>query len=761
MELNQEFIDSLKLDVIRILNRISEELDIPKVQVNATVGLIKDGNTVPFISRYRKEVTGSLDEVAVRDISHKLSLFENLEERRIEVIKAIFGQGKLDDELYKNIDKCQTVTELEDLYAPYKKKKKTRAMIAIERGLEPLAELMMTLSDKELETRAAEFVSEEKGVASVDDAIQGAMDIIAERVAQDMDNRKTIRDFLHKNATFIVKGTGNADTSVYKMYYDYTEALETIKPHRIMAINRGERENELEVKIEFEAEQSDAILQTRYRIFNSYHKLSISDGLKRLLMPSILREIRGTQWEDAEKHSIGTFSENLQNLLLQPPIKRTRVLGVDPGIRTGTKCAALDENGKYLGYFLMYQDKKEDSKKRIAEAVKKFDIELIAIGNGTGSHEVQEVIAESIVENALDIPFTVVSEDGASVYSASPEGTEEYPELDVTVRGAISIGHRLQDPLAEFVKIDPKSLGVGIYQHDVNPKMLSDSLDEVVESVVNRVGVNLNTASYSLLRYVSGLTLSVAKNIVEFRNSNGAFLNRDSLRKVTGMGPKSFEQAAGFLKIPESKDPLDNTWVHPENYAIAREVLDIVHSGKSFDKTAKSALKEKYGSGDTTLDDIYNELKKPNRDPREDFPLPILQKGVVKFEDLNPGMTVKGKVKNVVDFGAFIDIGIKESALLHISQLSDNYVRHPSEVIKVGDVVSCKIIEIDAVRKRIALSMKSDPSTAPRDAGPRPDKRDEGPRPAPRKDEPRAAAPKAREPMKNTASLRDLLSKMK
>ncbi|NPV02791.1 MAG: RNA-binding transcriptional accessory protein [Brevinematales bacterium] len=708
MELNEELINSLAVDEAEIIERIAGEIEVLARQVRATADLIKEGCTVPFISRYRKENTGSLDEIKVRDISHLLTQYVNLEARRIEIIRVIFGRGLLTPELYENIRKCATMSELEDIYAPYKQKKKTRAMIAIEKGLEPLADMMVTMTDAELEKAAMEFVDAEKGVENRDDALLGAMDIIAERAAQDMDNRAMCRNFIVKHGQIEINGLKNADESVYKMYYDYKETVSSLKSHRIMAINRGEREGELAVKIEFDTENAEAEVQRGYTAPSFYHRNAVADGLKRLLFPAVLRDIRGTQWEEAESEGIHIFSENLRNLLLQPPIKRTRVLGIDPGIRTGTKCAALDENGKYLGYFMIYQHKPDEAKKAIADAVKKYDIHLIAIGNGTGSHEVQVQVAETIAENSLDTQFTVVSEDGASVYSASPLAGEEFPNLDLTIRGAISIGRRLQDPLSELVKIDPQSIGVGMYQHDVNQKSLAASLDEVVESVVNNVGVNINTASWSLLRYVSGVNTTIAKHIVEYRDKVGTIKSRDDLKQVSGMGPKSFEQAAGFLKVPESPNPLDNTWVHPENYEIASEILRLIKEQTTIDKTVQQELKAKFGAGDTTIRDIIEELKKPNRDPREDYPAPVFQKGVVTFEDLKPGMTVRGKVKNVVPFGAFIDLGIKETALLHISELSDRYVKDPSEVIKVGDLVECRIIEMDPVRRRISLSRKKE-----------------------------------------------------
>ncbi len=715
MEINQEFIDGLVVNEIAIMKRIAEDLKIRMNQVSAVVGLLAEGSTVPFISRYRKEMTGSLDEVQVRDVDHQFSSGKNLETRRLEIVRGIFEQGKLTEGLYDIVMKAATQTELEDIYAPYKRKKKTRGMVAQEKGLEPLADAMLELDAAALRAKAAEFVKEDAenpalSVASVDDALQGAMDIIAERVSQEPANRAAVKSFYLADGRIIVKGVGDDEkkkTSTYQMYWDFSEPLSQVKPHRVLAINRGEREGALEVAIDVDDNAATEMLQRKYRIVNDYHKTSIEDGLKRLLSPAVLRELRGDQSDAADDHGISVFSQNLKNLLMQQPIKGTRVLGMDPGIRTGTKCAALDDTGKYLGHFVIYQHKAEEGKKLVLEAIKAFNVQLVAIGNGTGSHEVQELVAGVIADNQLEVLYTVVDEDGASVYSAGDIAREEFPDLDLTIRGAISIGRRLQDPLAELVKIDPKSIGVGLYQHDVNQKKLSDTLDEVVASVVNNVGVNLNTASASLLRYVSGINGSLAKKIVKHRDEKGRIAGRAELMEVSGMGPKSYEQCAGFLKIPESPDPLDNTWVHPENYAVAREIYEAIKSKGDLAAEDRVALKTKYSVGDTTLADIVEELKKPNRDPREGFPKPIMQKGVLTFEDLADGMTVTGKVKNVVDFGAFVDLGIKETALLHISETSDNFVKDPMEVLKVGDVREFRIIGLDVDRRRISLSLKS------------------------------------------------------
>jgi uncharacterized protein len=716
MELTQEFIDGLTVNEVSIMKSIAEQLGVNLGQVSAVVGLLGEGSTVPFIARYRKEKTGSLDEVQVRDVDHLFSSGKNRETRRLEIIRGIFDQGKLTESLYENITKAATLTELEDIFAPYKRKKRTRGMAAIEKGLEPLAEAMLELEEATLVKKAAEFIREDVenpalSVATAEEALQGAMDILAERAAQDPENRAAVKSFYGKDGRIIVKGVGDDDkkrTSTYQMYWDYMESLSQIKPHRVLAINRGEREGFLEVTIDVDENTAVELLQRKYDIHNDYHKIAIEDGLKRLLSPAVIREIRGDQNDTADDHGISVFSQNLKNLLMQQPIKGTRVLGIDPGIRTGTKCAVLDDTGKYLADFVIYNHKVEEAKSLLLSGIKNYDVQLIAVGNGTGSKEVQEIVTSVIAENGLEVLYTVVDEDGASVYSASDIAREEFPDLDLTIRGAISIGRRLQDPLAELVKIDPKSIGVGLYQHDVNQKKLSETLDEVVSSVVNNVGVNLNTASVSLLRYVSGINSSLAKKIVKYRDEKGKIASREDLTSVPGMGPKSFEQCAGFLKIPESPEILDNTWVHPENYAIARVIRNTITTSSNISAAEANALKKLYNVGDTTISDIVEELKKPNRDPREGFPKPILQKGVVTFEDLREGMTITGKIKNVVDFGAFVDLGIKETALVHISELSDRFVKDPMDAVKVGEVLEFRIIGLDLDRRRISLSRKSD-----------------------------------------------------
>lgn len=724
MEFTQEAIDALNVNEVEIMKKIAEELDIRIQQVSAVISLIQEDCTIAFISRYRKEKTGNLDEVQVRDCDHFFKSYKNLEERRLEIVKGVFAQGKLTDSLYEAIMSATTLAALEDLWAPFKKKKKTRGMVAQEKGLEPLADAMLVMDDSSIEKEAEKYVKTDAedsalNVETAKDALAGAKDIIAERVSQDSENRTAIHDLYMATGSIKSKGIvpeGQTEeqamkTSTYQMYWDYAEPLNQVKPHRILAMNRAEREGALEVTIDIDVDAAIDLITKKTDTHNKYHKEAIEDGIVRLLSPAVVREIRSNESDEADAHGIGIFSENLKNLLMTQPIKGSRVLGVDPGYRNGTKCAALDETGKYLGFFKIFQEQDpEGAYKAINDAVDKYDIQVIAVGNGTGSQEVQAIVSKVISENYADsdVKYTVVDESGASVYSASPVATEEFPDLDVMVRGAISMGRRLQDPLAELVKIDPKAIGVGLYQHDVNQKKLAEQLDEVVGSVVNNVGVNLNTASYMLLKYVSGINTSTAKKIVAYRDANGKIMSREELKKVPGVGPKAFEQCAGFLKIAESADPLDNTWVHPENYDVAREVLPVVKAGGKIDNETRKTLCEKYNIGETTLNDIIDELQKPNRDPRDGYPAPIMQKGVVQFEDLKEGMKVTGKIKNVVDFGAFVDIGLHETALIHVSELSDNFVSAPMEVVKVGDIFEFTIIGLDKDRKRISLSLKSD-----------------------------------------------------
>lgn len=728
MEFTQESIDALVVNEVDIMKKIAEELNIRVSQVSAVISLINEDCTIAFISRYRKDKTDNLNEVEVAECDHKFKSYKNLEERRLEIVRGIFGQGKLTESLYNAVMGAKTLTELEDLWAPFKKKKKTRGMVAIEKGLEPLADFMEGQNDDAaVEAEAQKFIKTDNedaalNVESFMDAIAGAQDIIAERTSQNPQNRSDVHDLYMAEGTIETKGivpegvdAETAEkTSTYKMYWDYSESLNQVKPHRILAMNRAEREGALSVNINVPVDGAIALLQKKAKPSNKYHNDAIEDGLVRLLSPAVVREIRSNETDEADNHGIELFSENLKNLLMTQPIKGSRVLGVDPGYRNGTKCAALDETGKFLGFFKIFQEQNpQDAYEQINNAIDKYDIQVIAVGNGTGSQEVQAIVSKVLSENYSDsdVKYTVVDESGASVYSASPVATEEFPELDVMVRGAISMGRRLQDPLAELVKIDPKAIGVGLYQHDVNQKKLAEQLDEVVSSVVNNVGVNLNTASYMLLKYVSGINLSTAKKIVAYRDANGKIKSREELKKVPGIGPKAFEQCAGFLKIAESSDPLDNTWVHPENYEVAREVLSYVQQKKAVPADVKKSLCEKYSVGETTLNDIIEELGKPNRDPRDGYPAPIMQKGVVNFEDLTVGMKVTGKIKNVVDFGAFVDIGLHETALIHVSELSDNFVSDPMDVVKVGDVKEFTIIDLDKDRKRISLSLKSDAHT--------------------------------------------------
>lgn len=726
----QEAIDSLGVNEVAIMKEIADELGIRIAQVSAVISLVNEGCTIPFIARYRKERHGSLDEVQVRQCDRLFTSKKNLEERRLEIVRGIFSAGRLTDALYRAVTGAKTLAELEDLWLPFKKKRKTRGMAASERGLEPLADDMEALGDAALEERAAAFIKTDcedaaLNVESAEAALAGAADIVAERVAQSAENRACVKRLYLSEGKVRTKGIvpegqdaeAAENSSIYRMYWDYSEPLSRIKPHRVLAISRAEREGALDVTLDVDVKGAVCAVQARYSAPSAAFARAAEDGVVRLLSPAVVREIRSELLDAADGHAIGVFSENLWNLLMTRPIKGSRVLGVDPGIRTGTKCAALDETGKFLGYFLIKQTADpEGAFAALSRAIEKYAIQVVAVGNGTGSQEVQAVVSRVISERHPEVAFTVVDESGASVYSASDVAREEFPTLDLTIRGAISMGRRLQDPLSELVKIDPKSIGVGLYQHDVNQKKLSEALDDVVSSVVNRVGVNLNTASASLLKYVSGINSPLAKRIVSFRDENGAIRSREALKGIDGLGPKTFEQCAGFLKIPESENPLDNTWVHPENYDVARELLPLVRQGGAIPTDVRQKLEREHGIGDETINDIASELLKPSRDPRDDYPAPIMQKGALKFEDLKVGMRVQGKVQNVVDFGAFVDLGLHESALIHISEMSDSFVKNASDVLKVGDVREFTVIDLDAARRRISLSLKSGGS-APRKPG--------------------------------------------
>ncbi|GAA0177715.1 Tex family protein [Clostridium sediminicola] len=715
-----------------IVNKLVKEFNISKKQIENVLALLDDGNTVPFIARYRKEKTGGLDDEILRNLYERLTYLRNLEDRKSDVIRIIEEQEKLTDELRMSIENSETLTEVEDLYRPYKAKKRTRATIAVEKGLKPLAAVIYSGEFKEdLEKLAAEFINEENEVNSVEDAFKGAKDIIAEMISDEAEYRKWIRDFVRKTGK--IKSSGDSkETNPYEMYYNYEEPVIKIPSHRILAINRGEKEKILSVKIEADIERILGYLKKNSLknndITDKYIEESAADSLKRLIYPSIEREIRSELTDKGEEGAIGIFKANLKALLMQAPIKGNVVLGYDPGFRTGCKIAVLDETGKLLDIATVYatapQNDVKGSIKKLKELVYKHGVQVISLGNGTASRESEEVIAQLIKEvreeKGVNLSYVIVSEAGASVYSASKLASKEYPDIDVSIRGAISISRRLQDPLAELVKIDPKSIGVGQYQHDVTQKKLDESLKGVVEDSVNSVGVDLNIATPALLSYISGISSSIADNIVAYREENGKFTTRKQLLKVKRLGPKAFEQCAGFLRVPESKEVLDNTAVHPESYKATKALLATLkyqenQIGKEdisiIDKTAElyglEKLSESIGIGVPTLKDILKEIKKPGRDPREELPKPILKQGVIEMNQLKPGMVLAGTVRNVADFGAFVDIGVHQDGLVHISQLSDSFVKHPLDIVKVGDVVNVEIIDVDEKRGRISLSMKN------------------------------------------------------
>lgn len=715
---------------MNINEKIAQELNIKTSQVENTIKLIDDGNTIPFIARYRKEVTGNLSDENLREFDERLKYLRNLESRKEEIIRLIDEQGKLTDELKQAIEKAEILSELEDIYRPYKQKKRTRATIAKEKGLEPLSNIIYLQSDKrDINEIAKEFINPEKGVETIEDALNGAKDIIAETVADNAEYRKKMKKLCNKEAVVTIKAANEDEKSPYEMYYNFNETLRTLPSHRILAINRGEKENYLKVKVEKPDDKvigfiENDIIKDKNSQFGKLIEESIEDGYKRLIEPSVDREIRSELFEKAEEKAIKVFGKNAKQLLLQAPIKNITVLGFDPAYRTGCKLAVIDKNGKLLDTATVYPTEPQNdvagATKVINNFIEKYDINMIAIGNGTASRESEMFVSDLISKSKKEIYYAIVSEAGASVYSASKLATEEYPDINVSLRGAISIARRLQDPLAELVKIEPKAIGVGQYQHDVNQKKLTESLTGVVEDAVNSVGVDVNTATPSLLSYVSGINKQVAKNIVEYRDKKGSLKQRKELLKVPKLGKAAFEQCAGFIRIYDGKNPLEITGVHPESYDKAEELLtkmgysvdDLVKNDKLNelrDKLKKVNVKEmakELDVGELTLQDIINELSKPGRDPREDMPKQILRSDVLKFEDLKENMVLKGTVRNVTDFGAFVDIGVKHDGLVHISQLSNNFVKNPSDVVAVGDIVDVKVIGIDAEKQKVSLSMK-------------------------------------------------------
>ncbi len=721
-----------------IIAKLAAEFHIRTAQVEQTVALIDEGNTIPFIARYRKEVTGGLSDVVLRDLDERLKYLRNLEERKEEVLRLIEEQGKLTEELKAEIEKAEVLQRVEDLYKPFKQKKATRASKAKEKGLEPLAMILYAqqLTDGAPEDAAAPFVDPEKEVHTPQEALAGACDIIAEMIADDPEITKDVRAKTLAIATLVTEAVDPEEKTVYEMYYDRAEALAKIPNHRVLAINRGEKEKKLKVKLSLETEKiheliAASVIRNEKSIFYEMLQGTIADAYKRLMAPSIEREMRNLLTERAEAEAVKIFAKNTESLLMTPPVRGKKVIAIDPGYRTGCKVAVLDETGKLKAYTTVYPtEPKKDvagTEATLKKIVEKFHTDIIVVGNGTASRETEEVVANFIKKNGYDIQYTIVNEAGASVYSASKLATEEYPDLDVTTRGAMSLGRRLQDPLAELVKIDPKSIGVGQYQHDINQKLLEGALTNVVEDCVNRVGVDLNTASPSLLSYIAGVNMGIAKNIVKYREENGKFTDRNQLMQVPKLGEKAFNQCAGFLRITGGKNPLDATSVHPESYGAAQAMMEklgveadaIQHGGdKDMEKKIKKAYPAKsltqsiaamagdLGVGALTLTDIIEEMKKPARDPREDAPPVVFRGDVKQFEDLKIDMEMTGTVRNVVDFGAFVDIGVKNDGLVHISQLSDKFIKHPMDVVSVGDTVKVKIISIDYDKHRVGLTMK-------------------------------------------------------
>ncbi len=713
---------------MEILNVLQQEFGISELHIKNIVELIDDGNTIPFIARYRKEMTGSCDDQKLREINDRLTYLRNLKKRKEEVLNSIEEQGKLTDEIAQAVAQAITLAEVEDIYRPYKQKRKTRASVAKEKGLEPLAEILFSFELKgvELTDIAADYVNEEKGVNTPEEALQGASDIIAEWVSDSPEARKVLKDLINKRG--LVKSvTKVEEDSVYQMYYDYSEPVAKIPSHRILAINRGEKENILKVSVQVEDETALSLLNQLFIKSGSsstdFCIEAVKDAYSRLIFPSLENEIRNNLTEKANEQAIKMFGSNLKPLLMQPPIKGKTVLAVDPAYRTGCKLAVVDGNSRVLFTGVIYptppQSKIAESEKRVLELIDKFKIDCISIGNGTASKESEIFIADTIKKASRPVSYMVVNEAGASVYSASKLGAEEFPDFDVSVRSAVSIARRLQDPLSELVKIEPRSIGVGQYQHDVPPAQLDESLTGVVEDCVNAVGVDLNTASVSLLKYIAGVNSTIAKNIVAFREENGSFNARTELKKVKGLGPKAYQQCAGFLRVPEGKTPLDNTGVHPESYDAAKKLLDIFgYSQKDVASQGASGIggkvkeygivkaAEECGVGVPTLTDIIGELEKPGRDIRDDLPKPMLRSDIMDMNDLNEGMELTGTVRNVIDFGVFVDIGVHQDGLVHISQICDRYIKHPSEVLKVGQVVKVKVLGVEPQKKRISLTMK-------------------------------------------------------
>ncbi len=710
-----------------IIAKLAEELNIKAQQAEAAVKLIDEGNTIPFISRYRKEATGALNDEVLRNLFERLTYLRNLEEKKEQVLSSIEEQGKLTEELRKQILEAETLVAVEDLYRPYRPKRRTRATIAKEKGLEPLANIiLLQMTNKPLEVEAEAFLDAEKEVNTVQEAIAGAMDILAEGISDEADYRKYIRELTMRTGKIVSVAKDAEAESVYEMYYDFEDGLAKLAGHRILALNRGEAEKILTVKIEAPTEQILQYLAKKTIVRENPHttetlRAVVEDSYKRLIAPAIEREIRSELTERAEDGAIRVFGKNLEQLLMQPPIAGKVVLGWDPAFRTGCKLAVVDSTGKVLDTTVIYptapQNKVEQSKAVLKKLIEKYDISLISVGNGTASRESEMIIVDLLKEIPKPVQYVIVNEAGASVYSASKLATEEFPNFDVGQRSAASIARRLQDPLAELVKIDPKSIGVGQYQHDMNQKKLSGALNGVVEDCVNKVGVDLNTASASLLEYISGISKAIAKNIVAFREENGRFLTRSQLLKVAKLGPKAYEQCAGFMRISEGKNPLDGTSVHPESYDAAKKLLEKlgfvpedIRGGKlagiSKKVTDYKKLAAELEIGELTLQDIVKELEKPARDPRDEMPKPILRTDVLEMKDLTPGMILKGTVRNVIDFGAFVDIGVHQDGLVHISQMTERYIKHPLEAVSVGDIVEVKVMNVDLKKKRIQLTMK-------------------------------------------------------